>query len=157
MLTEALALVDDIEAAIVGVECQPDRVYVSAGEPAAPNPGCTEISVWVSEVVDDNEAIPDECRVKPLLTLSYRIDWCYKESTQGPTEAEHLTAATCLYELMEAIWCGLQADLGSGDLAGGNDCKTARLGPLTLDQRQGGNVSATGSVIIEYECVTASS
>ena len=44
-----------------------------------------------------------------------------------------------------------------GTLAGSNECDLIELGPFNVDGRLGGNVSATGSVILNrWECVTSS-
>ena len=151
MITAALALLSDIEAAIVGQACQPDVSRVTAGEPAAPNPGCTDIAVWVGQV-EDSAAFDPGCQVRSELTLNYRIGWCYTERPEGPSEADELEAATCVYDLAEAVWCYLVELQSQGIIAGLDSCRDSRLGPLTVNPRSGGWVSATGSVTIAYDC-----
>lgn len=155
MITEALALLTQIEDAIADEPCQPTNSFLSAGEPAAPNPGCTDVAVWVSGV-EDEAAFETGCQVRAGLTLSYRVGWCYPESYAGPSEAEELVASSCFYGLMDAVWCAIVAHQSAGDLAGADSCSSTTLGPLTVDARQGGWVSATGTITIPYYCVTSS-
>lgn len=155
MLTHALALLDDLETAIVGEECQPDRTFVAAGEPASPNPGCIDMAVWVSNVQDGN-LDPNSCMVRSELQLSYRIGWCYTDKPEGPSEDDELTAATCLYDLMEAVWCYLVEVHSQGTIAGTDKCDQSSLGPLVVNPRSGGWVEAVGTITIQYNCAIPS-
>lgn len=159
MIGVADELAANIESFLVGSAFQPDRVYVSAGEPAAPDPGCTEIAVWIDDILDQNQSDPSiPCLVYSQLTLRYRISWCYTENEDGsmPTESEHYTVALALYSLMATVWCGLVQAKGDGTLAGQNKCDQSSLGQLSVDQRSGGHVSATGSVTVPYDCSVGS-
>jgi len=159
MLSVADELAANIEAAILGVACQPDRVYVIAGEPPAPTDHCREIAVWVDEIRDQNEGDTTKpCLVVSQLTVRYRIQVCYTEKEDGTdqTEAQHYVTALCLYPLMTAIWCGLITARHDGTLAGAGDCDNTSLGALRVDQRSGGYVSATGSITVDYDCVLGS-
>lgn len=157
ILDVAQALLDDIDAAVAGEPCELTRTFISAGEPASPNPGCTEISVWVSRL-SNAEEFAEGCRIATELELSYRIDWCYSEPDDGtgPTAEDHLEAATCFYDLVDAVWCGIVSAYDSGTLAGISECEQINLGQLVTDPRQSGNVSATGTVTVRYDCSTGS-
>lgn len=155
MIYLAEALVDQIEDFIDVETCQPERVFVSAGEPAVGS--CGEIAVWISNVSDANIGISD-CMVDTQVELTYRISWCYPEPEDGsgPTTAQELTAAECLYELMDAVWCGLVSERDAGTLLIQSSCEKTSLGQLTVDPRSGGVVTATGTVTVDYDCVKGS-
>ena len=156
MLNHALSLLDDINAAVASEPCDIDVSRVTAGEPAAPNPGCVDIAVWISSVTDSN-AFLQPCLIKSDLELSYRIGWCYTESVTGPSEQEELDASECLYGLMEAVWCELVSTKSAGTIAGTTKCDQSELGTLSVNPRQGGWVSATGTVTLRFDCVGSAS
>lgn len=154
MLNAALALLDDIQAAIASEPCQPDVIRVTAGEPAAPNPGCVDVAVWVDNIADAN-AFSQGCLVRSRLRLAYRIGWCYTESAEGPSDDDELAASDCLYGLMEAVWCHFVAERGS--LAGATQCDDVQIEPMSVQPRSGGWVAASGFVTVPFDCVASAS
>jgi hypothetical protein len=143
----------DLEEALAtsGSDCQPDRITITAGEPAAPAGPCTAVWIWADRIEDELE-LADGCAVRTRLTIAYRIDACYEETVEDASDAIHLEAADCLYSMMSRIWCGLVRFKDLGALAGSTGCDRIVLEPLATDQRAGGIVSATGSVTVDYHC-----
>ena len=150
MIHLAYALAEDLESYVeTSGECEVERVTVTAGEPAAS--ACNAIWVWASRIEDDNFLNP-ACVVESLLTVNYRIDVCYQTTAEEETDLMHADAAECLYSLMAAIWCGLVADKDANTLMGLGSCDLVNLAPLIVGQRSGSTVSASGSVIVGYDC-----
>lgn len=132
-------------------DCNVERVTVTAGRTNAPVGNCTVIYVWADRIGDELQRA-DDCRVASRLQLNYEIHTCYIATPGDETDEQHAVAASCLYELMDLVWCGLVADKDARltDLFG--SCKFIELAPLIVQQRQGLNVSALGSVTFPYEC-----
>lgn len=154
MIELAEALLDDLLASVEG-ECEIARSAVTAGSPAAPNGECRALWVWIDQI-SDGAQFETGCVVRSALAVNYRFDVCYTESERGPTDAQHLAVAECLYGLVAAAWCGLVALKDSGLLMGLGDCDRAALAPLVVGSREGGYVSAGGSVIVDFDCVPVS-
>lgn len=154
MIVLAEALLADLEAAIIG-ECDVDRSAVTAGSPAAPSGDCgNALWVWVDQIADDDQ-FREGCVVKSRATFNYRVDVCYSESQEGPTDAQHLDTAECLYGLMSAIWCGLVNLKDAKTLMGLGTCDGVTLAPLVVGNREGGYVSAGGSVVVDFDCAVS--
>lgn len=152
MMELASLLAADIESYLTDDLCSVDSVSVTFGEPAAPvGEDCRQIWVWVDRVVDTNEFDDDTCSVRSRLTLNYRLYSCYNPDVHRSLDQEE-TDADCLYGLMEAIWCGLVNDKDTGLLMLLGECKLVSLAPFATDPPQGGTVSATGAVTVDYEC-----
>lgn len=144
------ALQDIIEDAVEDATCEVDRVTITAGQPPAPiGQDCTAIYLWADQVVDLNQNTPNECQVKSRLTMNYQIHTCYIETKNDPTDAQHLVAASCLYELMNLAWCAL---VTAKDSKAFGSCEWVELNPLDIQPRQGTNVSALGGVTIPLDC-----
>lgn len=131
--------------------CEPDRITVTAGEPPAPAGGCSAIWVWAARIEDAN-LDPEACAVRTVATFNYRIDVCYTETEDDLSDELHLGPAECLYGLMSAIWCHLVSLRDDSDLMGLGSCDNTTLLPLVVGQRSGGNVSATGGILFDYDC-----
>lgn len=150
MIESLEALQAIIETAVEDATCEVDRVTITAGQPNAPvGSNCTAIYLWVDQVVDFNQNDPNECVVKSRLTMNYQIHTCYVVTKGDETDAQHLTAASCLYELMSLVWCALVAAKDSGAFGA---CDWVELNPLDIQPRQGTNVSALGGVTIPLDC-----
>ncbi len=142
----------DIETALASSDdvCQPERITITAGEPAAPSGPCKAVWIWASRIEDEAAFETDACIVRSRLTISYRIDVCYTETVDDATDTTHLDAAECLYSLMDRIWWGIVTGKDTGTLAGSTNCDRITILPLITDQREGGIVSATGEITIDY-------
>lgn len=148
----AQALADDLDEYTTGLDCELSRIYVTFGEPPDPTTdNCKQIAVWVNNV-SPRPTEPQSCTTLALVTLGYRIFSCYPIQAQDLTDDQHLDAADCIYEIAEAVWCGLVRGKDTGDLMGVGDCKRIVLGPLVSDLPRGGISSMTGTVTTDYEC-----
>jgi hypothetical protein len=150
MIDLAYQLAADLEEYVTGL-CHVNRVGVTYGEPAAPvGEKCREIWVWFDRF-EDRRRFDEGCTTDTELTLNYRIYSCYPGDVTLTLE-QHEEAAECFYSLIQAVWCGLVRGKDTGDLMLLGDCDRVRLGPLVASQPQGGTVSATGSVIVTFDC-----
>ena len=133
--------------------CEVDEVTVTAGRPNAPmGQDCTKIYVWADQITDALQTAV-QCMVKGRLTIVYEIHTCYEVvDTRDETAAEHAVSADCLYGLMNAVWCGLVAGKSDGSLMDLGSCEDIELGPLEIQPRSGGSVSAMGTVIVPLDC-----
>lgn len=152
MIDVVFALAEDLATYVQDSECETE-VFTTYGEPPAPVGTCSRIFVWLDRVLDRDE-IREGCVVNTRLVVAYRIYTCYPTRDDGEdlTADQHLTAAECLYELTELVWCGLVAGKASGNLAGLARCDEINLQPLIVDPPQGGIVSASGSITVEWDC-----
>ena len=149
----AQALADDIAEFVDGVTCEVDKIGVTFGEPADPTgTNCKQILIWV-QAVSPRPTEVQACTTLAVVTLAYRIYACYPNQAQDPTVDQHEGAADCIYEISEAVWCGLVNGKDTGLLMGVGDCKRIVLGPLVSDVPRGGISSMTGTVTTDYECV----
>jgi hypothetical protein len=150
MIEYLQALQAIIEDAVETAACEVTRVTITAGQPSAPiGSDCTSIYLWTDQVVDFNQNDPNECLVASRLTMNYQIHTCYIATKGDETDAQHLVAAECLYELMSLVWCALVAAKDTGAFG---DCAWVSLEPLDIQPRQGTNVSALGGVTIPLDC-----
>lgn len=148
----AQALADDLDLFTDEVECEIDKIAVTFGEPADPTgTNCKQIMVWVNNVAP-RPSEPQSCTTLALLTLAYRIYACYPNQAQDLTEEQHADAADCIYEIAQAVWCGLVAGKDDGSLMDIGDCQRITIGPLIADTPRGGVSSMTGTVTVDYEC-----
>ena len=149
-LLEDLATEIELAVGDADITCVVDRVTVTAGE-YAPLSNCNAVYLWASTLADENEFDPVACNVRGRITLNYRVSVCYTEEADDQTDVEHAVPAQCLYGLIDAIWCHLVRLRDSKDLLG-CDCTDAKVGPIAVGPRQGGVVTADGTVTVPYDC-----
>lgn len=149
----ALALLTQIEIIVNQSDvCPVDTFQVTAGEPAAPSGNCSQISVWASQyfnAVDSLFHTDNPCVIVKGVQLQWRIDLCYQEQESDRTAAQHLVTATCLYDLADAVWCGLNSTVGS---LFGQPCKDVSVDTLDIPAGLGGIVSASSGVRFQLDC-----
>lgn len=133
-----------------------EKVELYAAEPPSPVGGCDRIRVWVDSLTDGLAFDPDSCTIRTRLRLSYRIYVCYTEKAAEHSEAELLDQAQGLYDLMDAVWCGIVAAVDDGTFLELGSCADVTVEPMTTD-RGGGETRAAGAVVIPYECAVTSS
>jgi hypothetical protein len=150
MIESLETLRDIIELAIEGAECEVDRVTITAGRPSAPvGEDCTAIYIFGDQAFDFNQNDQNACSVRGRWSMDYEIHTCYPEAPDDVTDAQHLTAADCLYELMDLVWCAIVSAKDSGTFG---KCEFVELQPLDVQPRQGMSVSALGGVTIPLDC-----
>lgn len=153
-LTAALTLKSAIQSLVESEDgCEITVYQVTAGEPAAPSGSdCPTLSVWASQYFNAVASMFHEdnpCLVVRGVQLNWRLDVCYSETEQGPTAAEHLADAVCLYGLADTIWCGLPPSLPT---LFGKKCADLQFDALTIGERSGGYVSASSGVRFQIGC-----
>jgi hypothetical protein len=155
--TEALqALLAAIETAVAtaDVDCEINMYRVTAGQAAAPAGQCNVVSVWASQAfnsVDGMFHADNSCTVVRGVALHWRLDLCYGETAEERTPEDHLTTATCLYTLADAIWCGLNTEIGAGRLFA-TKCADLQVDALSYNEASGGGVSADSGMRLQMEC-----
>lgn len=149
----ALALLTQIEIIVNQSDvCEIQTFQVTAGEPAAPTGQCSQISVWASQFFNASTSLFNEdnpCVIVKGVQLSYRIDLCYTEQEADRTPAQHLATATCLYDLADAVWCGLNQTVAT---LFAQPCKDVSVDPMDFQTPQGGIVSAQSGVRFQLDC-----
>jgi hypothetical protein len=155
-------LADTVLLAVVGSDCEPCRVTVTAGEPAAPAGNDNAAWVWIDSAyaVDSpflERGAAASCLTRTALNLRVRVDVCYPEQDDGSdqTDAQHAATHECLHGLMESIWCAIAADPVSA--VGAENCRKAGLDRWQVGERLGGIVSATLSLAVEVDCAQPTS
>lgn len=153
----AQALLDQIHTIVDASDvCEVKTYQVTAGAPADPSgQNCAQISVWASQIFNASTSLFHEdnpCMVVRGVQLNYRISVCYEETEAGRTPAQHLVTAVCLYDLADAVWCGLNAAFRDGFLD--NRCKQITVDPLIVSEGLGGYVSADSGIRLQLDCPT---
>lgn len=157
MIDLAQALADDLTEYTTGLDCELSQVVVTFGQPADPvGADCKQIAVWVAAVTP-RPTEPQTCTTLTVVNLAYRIWSCYPVRENDLSPDQHESAAECMYEIAEAVWCGLVDGKDTGELMGLGDCKQIVLGPLLSDLPRGGVTSMTGSVTVDWYCQSLSS
>lgn len=158
MIEQLELLRDLLEEAVTDADCEVGQVTITAGRPAAPSSTeaecVTRIYVFGATLLDLNQTNQDSCTVRSRQTMFYEIWSCYPEDWDDVPEADHETAAVCLYELMGRAWCKLVEAKDSDYFC---ECAFVELQPLVVQDRSGGAVSALGGVSLPYECLVLAS
>lgn len=136
LVAEAVAL------GAVRATCTPDRVTRTFAEPPAPSGQCSAVWVWVDRI--ERDAAYDPCEQMPLVTVKWRVDWCYPTDRQDLNDKDHNDTADCFVDLLWNIWCAV-----AGIAV---DCKQLFSGTTQVTTPSGGIVSAGGEVSINGEC-----
>jgi len=134
--------------------CEIDTYQVTAGTPAAPSGNCSQVSVWASSAFNSASSMFHEdnpCLVIRAVQLNWRLDLCYGETVEDWTPAQHLEFAVCFYGLADAIWCGLNSVIKSGELFH-RRCGDLQVDPLTYTERLGSNASAESGMRMQDDC-----
>lgn len=154
------SLADWLTTLVAGHACQPHRVTVTGGEPAAQNPDGCDNAIWVwidslSNANSDTSGRTKDCFVKTVADLRVRVDTCYSMPDDGSnvTDEQYTAGADCLHELMSLIWCALIPDLKVA--LGVRDCALVNLDRWQTVEPQGGLMSATLSLQVQADCATA--
>lgn len=155
--TEALqALLAAIETAVAAadVDCEIDMYRVTAGQAAAPAGQCNVVSVWASQAFNSVDGMfhsDSPCTIVRGVAFHWRLDLCYGETAEERTPAQHLATATCLYTLADAIWCGLNTQIGNGTLFS-QKCADLQVDALDYNEASGSGVSAESGLRLQMEC-----
>lgn len=136
LVSEAVAL------GAVRADCTPERVTYTFAEPPAPAGQCSAVWIWVDRI--ERDAAYDTCEQNPLVTVKWRVDWCYPTETNDLTDSQHGSTADCFVDLYWKIWCAV-ADISV-------DCKLLFSGTTQVATPSGGIVSAGGEVSINGQC-----
>lgn len=136
LVSEAVAL------GAVRAQATPDRVTYTFAEPPAPSGQCSAVWIWVDRI--ERDAAYDPCEQNPLVTVKWRVDWCYTTETNDLTDTQHRSTAEEFVDLYWQIWCAV-ADITV-------DCKLLVSGTTQVATPSGGIVSAGGEVSINGQC-----
>ena len=150
------ALRDDIASFVAANPCAPERIVFTAAEPPSPVGTCSAINIWVPDITDRNQFIPDDRRTLGRITYNWRLHHCFTEEARDLTPTEEQTLAECFYSLIGDIWCGLVAARDDDTLMGFGHCDEIEIG-LVVTDRGGAEVTATGSVVVPLYCAPDSS
>lgn len=122
--------------------CTPDRVTYTFAEPPAPAGQCSAVWIWVDRI--ERDAAYGPCEQKPLVTVKWRVDWCYPSDRNDLRDEDHRNVADCFVDLYWQIWCAVAAI--------SVECDLITSGTTQTTTPSGGIVSAGGEVSITGQC-----